>query len=1006
MTTPRAASTAGTLARLGFTDPPAAARLLSDPALARLAGTGADVEELLAALARTPDPDRGLLALVRLLEALGRPAVPAGVRAGVQGLLAEDGVVRRRLLAVLGGSVALGEHLVRHPEHWEALRVGPHRTAAQVRADLLAAVGADPQAPVPVASSERGPGRDALRVAYRRRLLTLAAVDLADPEPVASVDVVTGHLADLADAALEAALALARAVVPGAPAARLAVIAMGKCGAQELNYVSDVDVVHVVAPAQGCDEATALRVGAQLAAELASACSAATAEGTLWPVDAGLRPEGRDGPLVRTLDSHVAYYRRWARTWEFQALLKARPAAGDAELGAAYAEAVGPMVWSAADRPDLVPDTQAMRRRVEEHVPAKEADRQLKLGRGGLRDVEFGVQLLQLVHGRTEPALRVAATLEALERLSAFGYVGRHDAAALDRDYRFLRVLEHRLQLHRLRRTQLVPEDDADLRRLARAAGVPGGADGLRAEWAAVRRRVRRLHELFFYRPLLAAAAQLSTDEVQLTPDAARARLAALGYRDPAGALRHIAALSSGVSRRAAIQRQLLPVMLGWFADGADPDGGLLSFRRISERLGGTHWYLKMLRDEGAAAQRMAAATASSRFVAAGLERDAEATRWLGTDADLLPRDPRALAVEASHALARQEERAAAAAVVRRLRARELLRTALGDVLGLVEPERARAAISAATAAALDAALAVAVRAVVERTSREALTRVAVVGMGRLGGAEMGYGSDADVLFVHDPLPGASAAAAQEQALAIVGELRRVLTAPGPEPALEVDAKLRPEGRDGPLARSLASYREYYGRWAQPWEAQALLRAVPVAGDPALGAAFLELVDPVRFPPGGAGEAVVREVRRVKARVEAERLPRGVDPRRHLKLGPGGLADVEWTAQLLQMRHAAEVPALRATSTTGALAAAVGAGVLDGDDAAVLDAAWRTVSRARDALVLRAGRPTDVLPSDVGELEAAARLAGHPAGSANAFDEDVRRHMRRARRVVERVFYG
>ena len=998
---PRAGSVSAQLARRGFTAPDAAARLLADPALEPLAGAGADLDEVLGELAATADPDRALLALVRLLERADDPALLAE--------LAAPGTVRTRLTAVLGGSVALGEHLVRHPDHWRALAEEPARPRELVRADLLAAVGADPGAGAPVSSLERAEGRDALRVAYRRRLLTVAAADLADPDPAAAVDDVTLALSDLADAALEAALALARAVVPEAEACRLAVIALGKCGGRELNYVSDVDVIHVVAPreghADGAGDEQALRVGAELAAELALACSAPTAEGVLWPVDAGLRPEGKDGPLVRTLDSHVAYYARWARNWEFQALLKARPAAGDAALGDAYAQRVAALAWKAADRPGFVADSQAMRRRVEDHVPAREADRQLKLGRGGLRDVEFTVQILQLVHGRAATALRTANTLDGLERLATYGFVGRHDAADLDRDYRVLRVLEHRLQLHRLQRTHLLPVADADLRRLARAAGY-SGAEELQQVLATVRRRVRRLHELFFYRPLLAAAASLSPDEIRLSPEAARERLAALGYRDPAGALRHIAALTTGVSRRSAIQRQLLPVMLGWFADGADPDAGLLSFRRISDRLGGTHWYLKMLRDEGAAAQRMAAVTSSSRFVAAGLERDAEATRWLGTDDDLVPRDPAALRAEATRAVERQSDLPDAAALVRRLRGRELLRTAVGDVVGVVEPDAVRAALTGATAAALDAALGLAQRAVAAARGEEVVTRLAVIGMGRLGGAEMGYGSDADVLFVHDPLPGADVARAQDQALAVVGELRRVLTAPGPEPALEVDARLRPEGRDGPMARTLASCAEYYRRWAQPWEAQAMLRAAPVAGDPEVGAAFIALVDPLRHPPGGADELVVREVRRVKARVDGERLPRGLDRRRHLKLGPGGLADVEWTAQLLQLQHAGAVPALRTASTTGALAAAADAGLLEPADAEVLATAWRTASRTRDALVLRGGRPTNVMPTEPDELEGAARLLGYPAGSGHVLEEDLRRQARRARAVVERVFYG
>ncbi len=234
------------------------------------------------------------------------------------------------------------------------------------------------------------------------------------------------------------------------------------------------------------DETAALRTATRLAAGLVRVCSQATAEGALFPVDPNLRPEGRDGPLVRTLASHRAYYERWAKTWEFQALLKARPVAGDRELGQAYIDALSPMVWQASRRPHFVADVQAMRRRVIGNLAPGEAPRQLKLGPGGLRDIEFAVQLLQLVHGRTDEALRERGTLPALAALAKGGYVGREDAATMASAYRFLRTVEHLLQLRQLRRTHTLPEDDAALRRLGRALRRARTRDGAAAPGAAV----------------------------------------------------------------------------------------------------------------------------------------------------------------------------------------------------------------------------------------------------------------------------------------------------------------------------------------------------------------------------------------------------------------------------------------------------------------------------------------------------------------------------------------
>ncbi|PLW73629.1 bifunctional glutamine-synthetase adenylyltransferase/deadenyltransferase, partial [Streptomyces sp. DJ] len=389
----------------------------------------------------------------------------------------------------------------------------------------------------------------------------------------------------------------------------------------------------------GADETGALQAAGRLAARMMRVCSETTAEGTIWPVDPNLRPEGKNGPLVRTLSSHVAYYERWAKTWEFQALLKARPLAGDEALGKAYAEALAPMVWKAAERENFVTDVQGMRRRVVSSIPVAELDRELKLGPGGLRDVEFAVQMLQLVHGRADASLRSGNTLEALRRLSEGGYVGRADAASLDAAYRFLRTLEHRIQLYRMRRTHLMPQAEEDRRRLGRSLGFRTDPPAeLAREWRRHAVEVRRLHEKLFYRPLLDAVAQLGPGETRLTSDAARARLEALGYADPGAALRHLEALASGVSRKAAIQRTLLPVLLGWFADSADPDAGLLNFRKVSDALGRTPWYLRLLRDEGAAAENLARVLSAGRLAPDLLMRAPEAVALLGDPDGLRPR--------------------------------------------------------------------------------------------------------------------------------------------------------------------------------------------------------------------------------------------------------------------------------------------------------------------------------------------------------------------------------
>jgi len=1006
------------LARLGFADAARVEQLLGPGGLGLLDGcppagapAAAAPPPLLAALAGAADPDLAVSGLVRLLEAQRGPQARETGHSGAELLdaLAADAGLRARLAAVLGASTALADHLSAQPGDWRLLASAPGgpQPPAAPRRRLLAAVGASPDDPVPVAAAGQ-PAVEGLRLAYRRALLDLAARDLTGG---LSVEAVADELSDLAAATLDAALAVGRADLgAGQPPCRLAVIGMGKCGGRELNYVSDVDVIFVaeaVGAGGGDDEPAALRAAAALAAAMIRVCAAVA-----WPVDAALRPEGRDGPLVRTLASHEAYYRRWARTWEFQALLKARPVAGDAELGAAYLDRIGPLVWRAAEREHFVDEVRAMRRRVESTLPARDREREIKLGPGGLRDVEFAVQLLQLVHGRADESLRSGATLPALRALAAGGYVGRADAATLADSYRWLRTVEHRLQLQRLRRTHRIPTEPSALRWLAQALGYRGrpeatAVEAFEADRARHAREVRRLHEKLFYRPLLESVARVPTDELRLSAEAARARLQVLGFADPAGALRHLQALTAGMTRTAAIQRALLPAMLGAFADAADPDAGLLAYRQVSEALGRTPWFLRLLRDEGQVADRLAHLLGSSRYVAELLVRAPEALRLLAGDTELRPRPADQLRGAMLAAARRATGWESAVHAARGLRRAELLRVACADLLGQLDVEEVGGALSDIADAVLAAALETAGREVAASRGEQLPVRLAVIAMGRLGGREAGYGSDADVLFVHEALGGAAEGPAAAVAREVAEELRRLLALPGPDAALQVDADLRPEGRQGPLSRSLASYAAYYRRWASVWEAQALLRARAVAGDDDLGRRFIELIDRFRYPPEGLAGRDVVEIRRLKARVDAERLPRGADPATHTKLGRGGLADVEWTVQLLQLRHAGRLPALRTTGTLPALHAAAAAGLLAAEDSAALAAAWRLATRVRNARMLVRGRPGDQLPRRGRELTGVARAVGYPAGrDPGEFVDEYLRTARRARAAVERVFYA
>jgi [glutamine synthetase] adenylyltransferase / [glutamine synthetase]-adenylyl-L-tyrosine phosphorylase len=951
-------------------------------------------------VAGAADPDLAMRQLDRLVEA----AAGAGVAADLRAAQDDGGDPWRRLVAVLGASAALGDHLVAHPGEWVSLATAPTPPAY---AGLTDPAG--------------------LRLRYRRAMLPIVADDLTG---VAGLEQTMTRLSTLADATLVAAHDIAAGEVTAPPP--LAVVAMGKCGGSELNYVSDVDVIFVAG--DGAD----LAVANTVARRLMEICGQAA-----WPVDAALRPEGHHGPLVRTLASHLAYYRTWARTWEFQALLKARPAAGDTALAEEWLAELQSLIWTAAQRPDAVEDIRAMRARIVDNVPRDQVDREIKRGPGGLRDIEFAVQLLQLVHGRADESLRHAGTLPALRALVAGGYVGRADGDALATAYRFLRTVEHRLQLQRLRRTHLVPQAPDARRWLAHALGYTGDArrdalEAFDADWITHAGQVRRLHEKLLYRPLLDAVARVPAGTLRMTQEAARERLELLGFADPPGALRHLQALTGGVSRSAAIQRTLLPVLLEDFAGAPEPDRGLLAYRQVSEALGAMPWYLRLLRDSGPVAQRVARVLGLSRWCTDLLARDPEAVRLLADDDELVPRPAEVLHEGFAASAARhlppsppsppspadhelrgmvqgspraephdQDEAAlvAAVAAVRAQRRRELLRIACADVLAGSDLPPARpvdlAAVGRALTAVTDATLAAALRAA--RIGAPQGLLFAVIGMGRLGGAEVGYSSDADVVFVYEAPAGIADDEAAAAAHQVARRLRDRLSAPAPDPPLGVDADLRPEGRQGPLVRSLAAYEQYYARWSRVWEAQALLRARFVAGDAELGRRFEALADPVRYPEGGLSREQLTEIRRLKARVETERIPRGADPRTHTKLGPGGLADVEWTVQLLQLRHSAAVPGLRTTGTLAALDAARSCGLVDDADAAALAEGWTLAAQVRNALALVRGRTGDELPRHGPVLAGVVRVMGAGAPPGEFFDRYLK-VTRRARAVVERVF--
>ncbi|WP_353066685.1 bifunctional [glutamine synthetase] adenylyltransferase/[glutamine synthetase]-adenylyl-L-tyrosine phosphorylase [Arcanobacterium hippocoleae] len=969
------------------------------------------------------DPDAALLAFLRLSEAAKTKGEKS--QAALQEICADENAAKA-LFQVLGYSLALSEFLIAHPLavtifHSAQMADSPFATTPEQERELAFQALADYQDAFASNSEICRLAIAALRKHYWQRMSQIVAIDFAMPNSVHEFSVISRAISHLVDAVLAGALEIAQNIVPGGHQIDFAVVAMGKAGAQEINYISDVDLLYIAAPgaqaqqsAEPISESEVIAIGSKIAAELARIVGAAGAIPALWEIDLNLRPEGKDGPLVRTLESYLQYYQNWAKGWEFQALLKARPAAGCTELATALIKGVNEQVWNVAESENFVESSQAMRRRVLAHIPQRDADRQLKLGKGGLRDIEFTVQLLQLVHGRTDKSLRVRSTLEAIDRLSDGGYISRVHATQLTDHYKFLRTLEHRIQVRRFRRSQLVPTSAAELNVIARSlrgslAGITNGA-ALEKYWQEIRVKVRALHLELYYLPLIPAVAQLSQAEVTLQPQAAQARLAAIGYRDPQGALAQIQALTAGVSRTAMIQRHLLPVLIGWFGNGPDPDQGLRSFRILSEQMGATSWYLRTLRDSSVAAKRLAQLLSCAKYAAQELPKLSEAIAWLDSDDLLQPRSAKELQEELNAILARKNTPAEIATAGRYLRRKEFLRTAMAQVLGLIDEAQVQTALCNSAEVAIEAALhAASIKLCQIHDLPQLPFEFAVIAMGRFGGKELSYASDADVLLIHRALDH-DAVNIDLLANEYARELVQYLSVGSTEPALAIDASLRPEGKNGPLSRSFASYQQYYSRWVDTWERQALVRARYCGGSAQLGSEFMNLAHSVCYRENGLAAKEIREIRMLKARMEAERIPSGIDRKRHLKLGPGGLSDIEWTAQFLQLCHGQKNQQLRTPSTIQALQAANKAELLDHTDTQILYDAWIFASRVRDANFLGTARTQatkiDVLPLDAIEYATVAAILGYPMHQRLELNEDYLRLARNARSITERIFFG
>ncbi len=760
------------------------------------------------------------------------------------------------------------------------------------------------------------------------------------------------------------------------------IIAMGKWGAEELNYASDIDLMFVHGDSATDPEGS--RAGAiALASRVISRLSASSFEGTGLVVDADLRPEGSMGPLSRRLDAFATYYERWAEPWELQALIKSRPAAGDLDLGAQFSELAADVVWETGIDSDALRGLRRLKAEAESQANASD----LKRAPGGIRDVEFTVQLLQLVHGRHDQRLRLRGTLEALAALEDGRYLSAEEAEELRNAYLLLRRLEHLIQVWDLRQTHRLPSDPETMRRLAIGMGLGADAEALSVLVSATRSATRTLHERIYFRPVLESLVR--SPSARLGPEKAYQRLSALGFANTRAATDALEAMTRGLSRKSGAMQQMMPLMLDWLSLSPDPDLGLSQLRVLLANTTDHSSLVSRLLNNPATGERLALLLGTGRLFGDLIDRIPEFVPRLADDEAIDDVRNRAAAIDRLQGLlASRPHRDDQIGTIRRFSRRMRLRIAARDVIRNHDTFKTMSSLAEGADTAIVGSLDVATAGLEHD--------MAVVAMGRWGGGELSYGSDLDLMYVFDRMD-------RDAALSVPAVMHEILSAPGRHgDGYILDTGLRPEGKNGPNARSLESTARYYEEWAEPWEYLALIRARPVAGAPETMERFQTMTESVLWQrPFGSDQ--LASIRKIKARVESERVGPDEDADFHLKLGPGSLSDIEFLTQLMQLKYGREFPAARVPGTLAALTSLLEAGLLTPADHLALVDSFEFCNRVRLRLHLQRGRLVDFLPTDPEELSQLSASLGYDRSIE--VRETYQRVTRRARRVFMSRFF-
>ncbi len=957
---------------------------------------GADKEGLVAEILDSPDPRAAMGRLEDLL---------AGEASGtVEEILVRDGTLRKAFLATVGGSRFLHSILCRDPARIETMFVRKgyleEKNREALEAELTSLLDG-------VADDTELDSR--LRSYKEREYLRLGCRELANLSDVRSI---MRGLSDLAGASIQAGLdfhwrrLVARHGTPPGVGEQMgfAVIGLGKISGGELNFSSDVDLIFLRGPDEGRTEGperiSIIRFYESLARALIATLSDVTEDGFVFRIDLRLRPEGEKGELVPALANAIRYYLQWGRTWERAALMKAVPIAGDRALGKVFIKALEPFIFRKHLDYSTLEDMREMKLRIRAQLSQKPGVN-IKLGQGGIREIEFFVQALQLINGGKIPGVRSPSTCRSLDLLEEAGLLDGGTTDRLRDSYLFFRKTEHRIQINHQLQTHQLPRTREEQQELARRMGYRENA--LEAFLSDLDHRRRLVEELFsslFYSSgedilgQCSPATRAIVDAIH-NPDATQALLAEQGFESPAESYPVLLNLLVPSDMRVHTDRsrrlleQLAPLFLDELLKVPEPGQTLVGLDRYVRSLHSSSGYFSTLLENPATARFLVKIVGESLFFTDLLIRHPQAIdsligRWTSQH----PQGRQPLARELSERLHYAENYEAELDILRIFKNEEILRIGVSHLNGEISSPTARWLVTELAEVCLAAAVEIAVKEMGRRFGAcyfVGSLPFVILGLGKLGGAEMSYLSDVDVIFIYDsPSDTLGNFSAHEWFSRLASRIISVLSVPTAEGTVfQIDTRLRPSGQKGPLVSSLSSFREYHRTTSKIWEKQTLIKARPCTGPPRLAGEVAQIVKECVLRTH-VTEEDLEEIARLRQRMEDEL---AMEDKLHvdLKTGHGGLVDVEFFVQANILKHVHEHPEVLRQNTLESLAALHRAGLVNEDSFHALDYGYRFLTNLEDRLRIMEHRSVDRMPLEGDKLRGLARRLGYEEGSEERF---------------------